>query len=202
MNKPFDGQVSCYYPAARGQLAPPRNGSSAWARGSRSATSTKPLSRRLQKIWASVRSASRRHRPLLVALFDFLDTVEGELVRFDVLVNNAGIMPVGRIVDEDDTVTRRIIEIDVLGAITGTKLAMPATDASTRTWTRHQHRFACRRTPVPRSVDVLRRQACGVGLHPFLSQGSSWHRSERLVRTADAHQHPTHFRDFGNEGFP
>lgn len=40
------------------------------------------------------------------------------------LVNNAGIMPVGRIVDEDDSVTRRIIEIDVLGVITGTKLAL------------------------------------------------------------------------------
>ncbi|NLE81244.1 MAG: SDR family oxidoreductase [Rhodococcus sp.] len=54
----------------------------------------------------------------------FLDHVEGELGPIDVLVNNAGIMPVGPIVDEDDTVTRRILDIDVFGVIIGTKLAL------------------------------------------------------------------------------
>src|SRR6516165_9255111 len=54
---------------------------------------------------------------------DFLDQVERQLGPIDVLVNNAGIMPLGRIVDEPDAVTRRILDINVYGVISGTKLA-------------------------------------------------------------------------------
>ncbi|QUR67620.1 SDR family oxidoreductase [Mycobacterium spongiae] len=54
---------------------------------------------------------------------EFLDRVERQLGPIDVLINNAGIMPVGRIVDEPDVVTRRILDINVYGVITGSKLA-------------------------------------------------------------------------------
>ncbi|OBK64588.1 SDR family oxidoreductase [Mycobacterium sp. 1165178.9] len=54
---------------------------------------------------------------------DFLDEVERQLGPIDVLINNAGIMPVGRIVDEPDAVTRRILDINVYGVILGSKLA-------------------------------------------------------------------------------
>ncbi|MGW5075251.1 SDR family oxidoreductase [Rhodococcus sp. NPDC004095] len=54
----------------------------------------------------------------------FLDQVEAALGPIDVLVNNAGIMPTGRIAEEPDSVTRRIIDINVLGVITGSKLAV------------------------------------------------------------------------------
>src|SRR6201996_4779411 len=54
---------------------------------------------------------------------DFLDDVERQLGPIDVLVNNAGIMPVGRIIDEPDAVTRRILDINVYGVILGSKLA-------------------------------------------------------------------------------
>lgn len=54
---------------------------------------------------------------------EFLDDVERQLGPIDVLVNNAGIMPLGRIVDEPDAVTRRILDINVYGVILGTKLA-------------------------------------------------------------------------------
>lgn len=53
----------------------------------------------------------------------FLDLVEQELGPLDVLVNNAGIMPVGRLVDEPDGVTRRMLDINVYGVIVGSKLA-------------------------------------------------------------------------------
>jgi NAD(P)-dependent dehydrogenase (short-subunit alcohol dehydrogenase family) len=54
---------------------------------------------------------------------DFLDGVERRLGPIDVLVNNAGIMPVGRVIDEPDAVTRRILDINVYGVILGSKLA-------------------------------------------------------------------------------
>ncbi|WP_405133795.1 SDR family oxidoreductase [Nocardia sp. NBC_01388] len=54
----------------------------------------------------------------------FLDEVEKQLGPIDVLINNAGIMPTGRVVDESDQVTRRILDINVYGVILGSKLAL------------------------------------------------------------------------------
>jgi NAD(P)-dependent dehydrogenase (short-subunit alcohol dehydrogenase family) len=54
----------------------------------------------------------------------FLDAAEEQLGPLDVLVNNAGIMPLGRFVDEDDLMARRIIDIDLHGVIFGMKLAL------------------------------------------------------------------------------
>ncbi len=44
----------------------------------------------------------------------------------DVLVNNAGIMPLGRFVDEDDATARRMIDINVHGLMFGMKLVLPS----------------------------------------------------------------------------
>jgi NAD(P)-dependent dehydrogenase (short-subunit alcohol dehydrogenase family) len=54
----------------------------------------------------------------------FLDDVEQRLGPIDVLVNNAGIMPVHHFLDEDDDTARRILDINVHGVILGTKLAL------------------------------------------------------------------------------
>ncbi|GAA1598050.1 hypothetical protein GCM10009764_21760 [Nocardia ninae] len=40
------------------------------------------------------------------------------------LVNNAGIMPTGKLVDEPDQITRRILDINVYGVILGSKLGL------------------------------------------------------------------------------
>jgi NAD(P)-dependent dehydrogenase (short-subunit alcohol dehydrogenase family) len=54
----------------------------------------------------------------------FLDGVEERLGPVDVLINNAGIMPLGDFAEEDAATTVRIIDINVHGVLTGTKLAV------------------------------------------------------------------------------
>jgi NAD(P)-dependent dehydrogenase (short-subunit alcohol dehydrogenase family) len=56
----------------------------------------------------------------------FLADVELQIGPVDVLINNAGIMPLGRFVDESDAVARKVVEVNVLGAMTGTRLALRA----------------------------------------------------------------------------
>src|SRR4030081_390997 len=54
----------------------------------------------------------------------FLDEAEEQLGPLDVLVNNAGIMQVGRFIDEDDATATRMIDINLHGVIFGNKLAL------------------------------------------------------------------------------
>jgi len=54
----------------------------------------------------------------------FLDGAEQQLGPLDVLVNNAGIMQVGRFIDEDDLTARRMVDINLHGVILGMKLAL------------------------------------------------------------------------------
>jgi NADP-dependent 3-hydroxy acid dehydrogenase YdfG len=55
----------------------------------------------------------------------FLDGAEEQVGPVGVLVNNAGIMPLGSFLDEDDMTARRIIDINVHGVILGMKIALP-----------------------------------------------------------------------------
>jgi NADP-dependent 3-hydroxy acid dehydrogenase YdfG len=54
----------------------------------------------------------------------FLDRAEEQLGPLDVLVNNAGIMQIGRFIDEDDLTARRMVDINIHGVILGMKLAL------------------------------------------------------------------------------
>ncbi len=56
---------------------------------------------------------------------NFLDQVSERLGPLDILINNAGIMPIGPFVDEDDATARRMVDINVHGVIYGMKLAIP-----------------------------------------------------------------------------
>ncbi len=54
----------------------------------------------------------------------FLDEVESRVGPLDVLINNAGIMPIGPFVEEPDSIALRIIDINLRGVIFGSKLAL------------------------------------------------------------------------------
>lgn len=54
----------------------------------------------------------------------FLDATEQRLGPLDVLVNNAGIMPIGSFTEEADETTAQILDINVRGVVTGSKLAL------------------------------------------------------------------------------
>jgi len=55
----------------------------------------------------------------------FVDAVEAELGPVDVLVNNAGIMPLGPFLEEDDATARRLVDINVHGVLHGMKVVLP-----------------------------------------------------------------------------
>src|SRR5436305_3926204 len=59
------------------------------------------------------------------SLAEFLDSVERDLGPLDVLVNNAGIMPIGSLLEEDDATAHRLVDINVHGVINGVKEALP-----------------------------------------------------------------------------
>jgi NADP-dependent 3-hydroxy acid dehydrogenase YdfG len=54
----------------------------------------------------------------------FLFEAEERIGPLDVLVNNAGVAPIGRFVDEDACDTQRLVDINIGGVLTGTRLAL------------------------------------------------------------------------------
>ncbi|MBU3067754.1 SDR family NAD(P)-dependent oxidoreductase [Nocardia sp. NEAU-G5] len=54
----------------------------------------------------------------------FLTAAEAGLGPLDMLVNNAGIMPTGLFSDEDSAMTARMVDINVNGVLTGSRLAV------------------------------------------------------------------------------
>ena len=55
----------------------------------------------------------------------FLELVARELGPVDVLINNAGIMPIGPMLDEKPETARRAFDVNVHGVLNGMKLALP-----------------------------------------------------------------------------
>jgi NAD(P)-dependent dehydrogenase (short-subunit alcohol dehydrogenase family) len=54
----------------------------------------------------------------------FLTETENRLGPVEVVINNAGIMPIGPFVDETDSTARRMVDINLHGVIIGSKLAL------------------------------------------------------------------------------
>lgn len=67
-----------------------------------------------------------------VSFSAFLDEAQAQIGPLDALVNNAGIMPIGSFLQEDDATARRIIDINVHGVILGMKLVLPPMIAAGR----------------------------------------------------------------------
>jgi NAD(P)-dependent dehydrogenase (short-subunit alcohol dehydrogenase family) len=59
-----------------------------------------------------------------VSFAGFLEQTEARLGPLDVLVNNAGIMPIGPFLEETDATAERIVDINLRGVIVGSKLAL------------------------------------------------------------------------------
>jgi NAD(P)-dependent dehydrogenase (short-subunit alcohol dehydrogenase family) len=64
----------------------------------------------------------------------FLDDVERELGPLDVVINNAGIMPVGPFDAESEATARRLVDINLHGVIIGSKLALQRFAPRGRGW--------------------------------------------------------------------
>jgi NAD(P)-dependent dehydrogenase (short-subunit alcohol dehydrogenase family) len=64
----------------------------------------------------------------------FLDEAERQLGPVDAVINNAGIMPVTAFEDESEDSVRRQIDINILGVITGTQLAIKRLRPRGRGW--------------------------------------------------------------------
>jgi short-subunit dehydrogenase len=56
---------------------------------------------------------------------EFVEAVLARHGRIDVLVNNAGIMPLGDFLSEDDAISRTTFEVNVWGLVHGMRLVMP-----------------------------------------------------------------------------
>jgi len=67
-----------------------------------------------------------------VSFSAFLDEAQAQIGPLDALVNNAGIMPIGAFLQEDDATARRVIDINVHGVILGMKLVLPPMIAAGR----------------------------------------------------------------------
>jgi NAD(P)-dependent dehydrogenase (short-subunit alcohol dehydrogenase family) len=56
---------------------------------------------------------------------EFLAGAERALGPLEILVNNAGIMPIGPLLEESEATARRVMEVNVLGVMNGMRLALP-----------------------------------------------------------------------------
>lgn len=56
---------------------------------------------------------------------EILECARQHAGRVDVLVNNAGVMPLGRFADEPDAVSRQTIDVDLWGVVLGTRRVLP-----------------------------------------------------------------------------
>jgi len=55
----------------------------------------------------------------------FVEAVEGRLGPIDVLINNAGIMPIGPFLEESGQLAQKVLDVNVMGPLLGMKAVLP-----------------------------------------------------------------------------
>ena len=108
----------------------------------------------------------------------YLSQVEERLGPIDVLINNAGIMPLGRFVDEDDATARRMFDINVHGADVRHE-ARAALDDAPQLRPHREHRLAGGQGRLPRRRHLLRAPSTPWSASPRPSAASSSTRTSR-----------------------
>jgi NADP-dependent 3-hydroxy acid dehydrogenase YdfG len=84
--------------------------------GTRSAAVASELSDRAVGFALDVRDAEQFE--------GFLASAEERIGPLDALINNAGVVSIGKFVDEDPADTRRVLDVNLGGVVTGTRLAL------------------------------------------------------------------------------
>jgi NADP-dependent 3-hydroxy acid dehydrogenase YdfG len=106
----------------------------------------------------------------------FVDAVEAADGPIDVLVNNAGVMPLGSFLDEDEDVTGQTLAVNLVGVLNGMRLVLPGM-AERREGRVVNVASLAARLPVPRTAvysgakaavvaitDAVRRELRGTGV--------------------------------------
>ena len=127
---------------------------------------------------------------------NFLDQVSERLGPIDVMINNAGIMPIGPFVDETDATAQRMVDINLHGVIYGMKLTIPGMKQR-GSGSHRQHRFAGREGRSSRRRHLLRDQACRRRPERGSARGAPRHRDRGLGGDAGGGQHRARLRASG-----
>jgi len=93
----------------------------------------------------------------------FVDEVEASFGALDVLINNAGIMPIGSFLDETPGLARRALDINISGALIGMKTVLPAMVSRGRGHVINMASVAGR-SPVPGGITYAATKAAVVSL--------------------------------------